>query len=574
MKVFKIVVFLFCFFFLFRNSYAEFFVIKNYNIDVTVKKDAVLEIKEELYVNFTEERHGIFRKIPYIFKLKSNQFETADRPLSLSGNYKYDIYDVNVPGENVKIYKEGNYLIIRIGDPDKYVYGDKKYTIYYKVYGGINFFQNHSEFYWNLAGNQWEVPIEKVEAYVFLPTPIDLQEDNFFVYTGQYGRKETNAEYTFDGKVLSIKTLRPLNPYEAVTVGIKFPKDYLTQGSFFLNSWLFLVNNSIFFIPVIAFCILFTSWWLIGKDDSSVRMVYYKPPPDITPAEAGVVIDDNVENRDVISLLFYWAANGYMEIQEVEDETALIFKKKDYILVKLKDLPEDAKVYEKIMFNGLFPASTSFCKVSSLKDEFYIIMNMTKTALEQTIDAMKFYTSSRTIAKLVKVFAIIMGFVSFIVGMSYKRIDIVVSLLATSVIIFVFSIILPKKTSKGLKVFQILSGFKDFVKKVEKPRLEMLLKEDAAYFDKTLPYAIALGVGDKWAEKFENLIAEPPSWYKGYDYKTFSTVSFVNSINSCISNMNSVFTSAPPSAGSGGSGFSGGGGFAGGGGGGGGGGSW
>jgi len=557
-----------------KNSYAEYFTIKNYNVDLTVKNNSVIEVKEEISVSFTEQRHGIFRKIPYIYKTSDKGKDIADRPFTLNKNFRYDIFDVNVPNENYKVYKEGRYLIIRIGDADKYVSGDKKYTIYYKIYGGVNFFQSHSELYWNIIGTEWDVPIERFEVFLFFPSPLNITEDDFFIYTGRYGSTASDVSYNFDGQTLVIKSLSALNPGEGLTVGVKMPKDYLTKGSVSLNVWLFLINNVVFLIPIVVFVVFFMIWWVWGRDDSYVKMVYYKPPPDIDPAEAGVVIDDIIDNRDLISLIFYWAANGYIEIEQVEDTTAIIFKKVDYILTKLKDLPDDAKSYEKVIFSGLFPPYTSSCRISTLKNQFYETMNVARAYLDQEIESLQLYTSSRTYGKLFSGLAIISAFISFFAGITLKRLDLFISLAISSAIIFFFSRIMPKKTSEGLKIYKMLEGFKDFIERVDKVRLKMLLKEDPTYFDKTLPYAISLGVADKWAEKFEGLLSQPPDWYKGYHYERFSTAAFVSSINSSISDINSAFTSTPQSAGSGSSGFSSGGGFSGGGGGGGGGGSW
>lgn len=555
---------------------AEFFTIKKYNVDITIKKDAVIEIKEEILVNFTEQRHGIFRKIPYKYEIKRAGEDSAERPLTLMGSYKYDIFDVDVPGEKTKIYKEGNYIVIRIGDAKKYVFGEKMYTIRYKVYGGINFFKHHAEFYWNIIGTEWDVPIERVESYIFLPSDIELSKDGLFVYTGKYGSTEQKVSYSFDGKTVIINTTAPLMPREGVSVGIKFKEGYLTKGSVFLNLWLFTINNWIFFIPFLVFIVFFILWRFYGKDEKVVKMIHYKPPQNTTPAEAGVVIDDNLNARDLISLIFYWAANGYIEIEEVEDPSSLIFKKRDYILTKLKDLPEDAKSYEKVFFSGLFPMNgVNSCRISTLKDQFYETMATAREYLYQEIESKKLYTYPIQYGLIYYGLAIITVVVAVLLGIVLKRMDYFLSLMISAVIIFFFAGKMPKKSEEGLKLYGLLEGFKDFILRVEKPRLVMLLKEDPTYFDKTLPYAIAFGIVDKWAEKFEGLLKEPPNWYKGYSYSNrFSTISFVDSLNLSVSNMNTIFTSNPSQAGGGGTGFSSGGGFSGGGGGGGGGGSW
>ena len=141
---------------------------------------------------------------------------------------------------------------------------------------------------------------------------------------------------------------------------------------------------------------------------------------------------------------------------------------------------------------------------------------------------------------------------------------------------------MPQKTLKGVQTAEHILGFKEFVKTAEKDRLNTLQQLRASddesgiqTFEKLLPYAIVLGVGEKWAKVFQNIYKEAgrtPIWYTGYsgDFNALRLNDRLNSINSMAA---STLTSRPSSSASGGSGF-GGGGFSGGGFGGGGGGSW
>jgi uncharacterized membrane protein len=133
---------------------------------------------------------------------------------------------------------------------------------------------------------------------------------------------------------------------------------------------------------------------------------------------------------------------------------------------------------------------------------------------------------------------------------------------------------MAKKTPEGNELYQELAGFKEFITKVEKPRLEQFLKDDKNYVDKVLPFAIVFDVADKWKDKLKDLDIPPPDWYVG-NYSGFTTYMFLNSLDQSMNRMTENFYSAPSSSGSsGGSWSSGGGGFSGGGFGGGGGGSW
>ncbi len=150
-----------------------------------------------------------------------------------------------------------------------------------------------------------------------------------------------------------------------------------------------------------------------------------------------------------------------------------------------------------------------------------------------------------------------------------------VALIASGIILISFGIFMTKKTKKGTLLYQKLLGFKEFIKTVEKDRLQEFLKQDENYFDKVLPYAIVFDMADKWKDKLKGLDVPPPKWYNtNYGGANFNTLMFMNSLDHSMNEMTNTFYSAPHSSGTSGGSFSGGGGFSGGGFGGGGGSSW
>ncbi|HRF23829.1 MAG TPA: hypothetical protein PLR98_06685, partial [Chitinophagaceae bacterium] len=74
------------------------------------------------------------------------------------------------------------------------------------------------------------------------------------------------------------------------------------------------------------------------------------------------------------------------------------------------------------------------------------------------------------------------------------------------------------------------AGFKEFITKVEKPRLATFLKDDPGYFDTVLPFAIVFDVADKWKDKLKDMDIPPPTWYAG-SYTGFNTTMFLNSLD-------------------------------------------
>ena len=129
---------------------------------------------------------------------------------------------------------------------------------------------------------------------------------------------------------------------------------------------------------------------------------------------------------------------------------------------------------------------------------------------------------------------------------------------------------LPKRTKYGTEMLEKLSGFKNFLKTVEKDRLESLVMDNPNYFYDILPFAYVFGISDKWIKKFESISLQAPSWYDSSD--AFNISSFEAFMSSAMASAQGAMSSSPSSSSS--SGGSSGGGSSGGGSGGGGGGSW
>jgi uncharacterized membrane protein len=153
----------------------------------------------------------------------------------------------------------------------------------------------------------------------------------------------------------------------------------------------------------------------------------------------------------------------------------------------------------------------------------------------------------------------------------------IMGLMATTVIIF--SIIMKRPTPIGRRLLDELAGFREYLEIAEKDEMNLRNPPDKTpeLFERYLPFALALGVEQQWAERFSQIFASlkspngtvwQPSWYNG----TWSSTNFSTSASSLSSSLSDAISTSVSSPGS--SSGGGGGGFSGGGGGGGGGGGW
>lgn len=103
----------------------------------------------------------------------------------------------------------------------------------------------------------------------------------------------------------------------------------------------------IFAIILVAVLIAFLVYYFKHRDKKDiVTTVEFSSPDDMTPAEVGFLIGGVVDGADISSMLVYWAGKKFIEISK---------DKKNQKLIRLVDaLPEDAKDYEKVLFNKIF----------------------------------------------------------------------------------------------------------------------------------------------------------------------------------------------------------------------------
>ncbi len=570
------ILFIFCFSILFIKTKAqEAFVINHYSVNVKVNKDASLDISEIIQVHFSEERHGIIRKIPFKYNIQPlpSGTEKAERPLESGGYTRTIVEDIKVPGWDYNVSTSGDFKEVKIGSSKKYVDGDQQYIITYRVLNAINFFKDdHSEFYFNLIGSEWNTTISSVDFSVELYNQLP-NTPSYFVATGAYGSKENNTQSKWDNhKIFTGHITQPLLANEGLTIGIEFPKDFLTKPDYRFHgiAWLLL--------PFIFLGGMFYIWEKWGKDDEVTVQTEFYPPENISPSVSGYIIDGKLDRRDLTALIPYWGAGGFLKINELEKTFLLgLVKSKDYEFVKVKELPSTALQFEKTLFSGIFNTGDTV-KLSDLKNVLYSTMDAAKSQLETEIDKDDYYVKySRGMGCVFPFLGAVLLFLAFFMVIPDWQAKqwLGISLFASGIILIVFGAFMSKKTQKGTLLYQKLLGFKEFIKTVEKDRLQEFLKQDQNYFDKVLPYAIVFDMADKWKDKLKGLDVPPPSWYSGnYAGSNFNTLMFMNSLDHSMNAMTNSFYSSPHSSGSSGGSFSGGGGFSGGGFGGGGGSSW
>lgn len=555
---------------------AQYFTIHRFHSDILIYEDSSLSVTETIEVEFHQSRHGIYRELP--FKYRDELGRVVTTPTKV-----LSVVDSSGKPWKYQVKKTGSILHIRIGDPDRYVKGNQTYGITYQVENAILFLDDHDELYWNVTGNYWKAPIKEASATVYLNTKNKSKNLMLTGFEGVYGSKEECGYESYDnmGKVF---TKRSLQMGEGLTLAFGWDKGLVYPPSSW-KKFLWMIHfeeNWVFLLPIFSFLYMVTLWYRKGRDPrvrESVAVVYEPPKFDnipLSPGEVGTLIDEKIDPRDITSTIVGLAVKGYIQIEEVKKE-GLIFDRTDYNLIKVKEPDPPLSPFETELMRSLFSFSPSRLSISSLKNRFYLHLPILKKALYGELIRKKYFLSDperlRNSYRIAGIIIAVFGIFGLTLLTSNFMGRYVIACLLTGLPIFAIGHFMPAKTKRGALAYMETLGFQEFMRRAEKDRLERM--GDKNLFSKFLPYAMALGVVDNWAEAFEGIHQNPPTWYiSPTGFRTFSPYAFTHSINSMTSNLSSVIFSAPRgSSGGGGGGFTGGG-FSGGGFGGGGGGSW
>jgi uncharacterized membrane protein YgcG len=505
-------------------------------------------------------RHGILREIPVAY----GRGRAADYRIAVDA---VEVTDADGRARPVRTRATGRLLELRIGDPDATVSGVEDYWIRYRVRRGLLFFEQHDELYWNAIGHEVLVPIERASVTVYLPAGVEPAAVEHACFTGPLGSVEQDCRTTSGVAALSFVAERSLGPREGLSVVVGLPKGavrepsrserWLARARDYLSAWTLL--------PALALAGLIGLWRAGGRDPAgrAALPVRYEPPEGLSPAEVGVVLDERVDLVDVSATLLDLAVRGYLRIEEVEGEGFLFLRDRDWRLVKLRDAGE-LRPHEALLFGRLF-ASGDSVRVSSLRNRFYVHLPALREAIDQAVsrDGRFFPTSPELVRRryaAVGLAALVGGLVAFFANAPPRA---AVAIALTGGLVLLFSRAMPRRTARGRAVYEEILGFREFVARVDKDRLERMGGRSPERFERVLPYALVLDAADVWAEAFEGLYREPPRWYVSRAPGPFRPRSFVDGLGQSLGTIGSALSSAPR-GGSGRSGF-GGGGFSGGG---------
>jgi len=537
--------------------------ISDFKDTIGIDGDGRALVSEKITLVFVGEWHGIHRTIP------------VEYPGPDGTNYKLfvDVLGVTDEDGNKLKYdssKNGAYRDLKIYIPGA-VNGTRVVNIDYRVRNAVRFFDSYDEFYWNVTGNDWQVPIDHASAFVTLPDSAasGLRAQAF---TGAYGSKQSDTSAEVQGANVVSETTRPLSMRGGLTIDIYIPQGVIKAPSALTKFGWFIGSNPVVFLPLFTLAVMFGLWHTVGRDpDPGVSVApQYEPPKGLTPAEAGAMIGDQIHPRDITSTIVDLAVRGYIKIEEKVD-TFLVFHHKDYLFHLLKantGWGAELAPHERVMLENIFQGGAE-TRLSDLKNRFYTVIPVVREDIMSALKRKGVYALDPESANG---YSIVAGVVIAVITVGvqilgwmnlFYSVPLALAAIAVSAVIwFLFAREMTAKTVAGARTQIAVLGFQEFMNRVDADRIKRMPPDT---FEKFLPYAMALGVEHHWAQAFDGIVKDPPSWYVSPNgYTGFTPLYFSSSMHSMATDMHQVFTSTPRAS-SGGSGFSDGGGSSGGG---------
>ncbi|HZL74528.1 MAG TPA: DUF2207 domain-containing protein [Propionibacteriaceae bacterium] len=587
------------------QAYAADDQIDSFTINYDMQPSGVLKVKETIVWRFGSNsgRHGIQRDL-----VIREPDPDSDQ------DFVYGISNINVTSPDDYVATEFSSkttesqggreeeLNVRIGDPDQTISAPTAtYVISYDVTGAMRSFSGYDEFFWDGPG--FGNPLIK-ELTITTTVPGGTQDATCF--TGPPGSTTPceTKKFTKGGEATFAQTNVP--PGQSVSIGVKITPGLVADNKPHMepNGSKLSPAERVGAIALAAVTLLITVgspivgvlWWRKnGRDQryadlapgtvpypgQEVRVVPNDPdipipvafsPPPIPVAEAGLLIDGQVDSRETAATIIDLAVRGALTVQSYG---------KDDFQVTLVDPNRATAPHEMVLLTNLFDGEPP----GAVKD--LSAPGSLASAHEQMRDSVRNQVASRGWFRKVPSAAatssfgfgviVIAIFASFAVGFW-----LLLLLLPLLPIVITLAVIRRKlkrgqRTAEGRAVCDQIEGFRTYIATAEADQLKFEEGEDI--FSKYLPWAIIFELADRWAKICGDLVAmgrlpnETPYWYIGnYQMAAFNT-SFLTS------SLTSAATPVASSSGAGGTGFGGGssfggGGFSGGGGGGGGSGSW
>lgn len=480
--------------------------IQRYEADFRLADNGDLVVVERLHVFFPLSRHGIFR----FFDIVDPSAPTARR---IPEEVRVTRDGQREPASR-ETRENGRFVVYRIGDAAVEIEGEHDYTISYRIGGVIEpgTTGQRSQFYWNLIPGGWDLPIDAAELDVELPAA-SMAGLQCAVGNGATSGCDVDGAGT---RHLTVHT-GGLDPRTPVT--IKTGLDLATPPTGHERLWSFpwdevLGRWSKGAAPgVLGLLALSTAaaglvGWRARRRVVEVEPGFplmYAPPTGIGPGQAVYLVSESVSRTQFIATLLYLA----------QQQVITLDRRDSGWVIGCGLAPESGvdQVSRAAIGNLPLSAGHPFVvndgkkagKKLQATERAFLAAPRSWAVQQGFVEVVPGVGRTGTMAVLGIVTAFLVAAIGF--GMSALcLIPLAYALPALGVIRTGSSI---RRTAPGRRLWSEAGGFKRMLSTPSsEQRFDFSARKDL--YTAYIPWAVAFGVADKWAEKYRFETGEEP----------------------------------------------------------------
>ena len=463
-----------------------------------------------------------------------------------------DAKDAACRGYDAKVRKEDGFvwLDVPLTAP---ITGQQTFTITYTVPGTVTVADDGTQqFSAELLSSQWAYPVEKFQYLVSMPK--DITETPVLL-SGYYGEIAPNQVVTNQNARSAAAVLTvPLLDHESISLQLKLPENYFPQPGPILGSgfpW--------HFVPPILLLLSLLYWFLTLRSPLPRWTAIPQPPDGVTAGELPVLLYGGAP--DFSLTVAHWGALGYLAIAP--------HSRGKMVLLRRMDMGNERRSQEQQSFDRLFSAASAcYCddraaqsarqmgeklalrhwqrrlfdpKSGSprllclpvylaaavaggriltaylgevLSPLLWAILGAVLGivcavfAMQTALSLLRGTQGQRLIGALTALVLLVAG------GFAGQGPDTFLVLVHLTLTAFAIAFG-GRRTALGTELLQKTLGYKRYLAGLDETALRRLVRQNPQFYYETLPYAEALGLGQKLTDRLQGVKLEPCAYLPG-----------------------------------------------------------
>ncbi|MCA9387977.1 MAG: DUF2207 domain-containing protein, partial [Candidatus Andersenbacteria bacterium] len=285
-----------------RVAQAKSYTYPDWTVDITVHEDGTFSVEEQITHTFDGSFSFAFREI------EGRKLDDIQN-LHVFDEMGVEVSDVEI--ERVGLAKK---ITWNYSAQDE----TRTWTVAYDVTGGLGYFADHDELYWNAVSAEGrDVTIQNVTVTVHLPEGATASQLQHAVQYRPRSLRDARSEVLDDETIVFEGTY--LSPGDHFTIVAGWPVG-ITDRPIRLHVVTFWSSIAVAIgIFLVGLSVLLVLWRRYGKELRPLGSIYarYEPPEGVDPELCNVVLGMTSKKTDAASMMIVLAREGQLEIADL-----------------------------------------------------------------------------------------------------------------------------------------------------------------------------------------------------------------------------------------------------------------